>query len=130
MMNSTESTPETKATERKASPTPGRWRVVSAASSEGREYPYTIRVDLGTVSHGLMGDYRGDIIAIIGHNPADPLEGMARANADLIAAAPELLDVAKALLALRMPDGGFDLSDLWPAFTAAERALAKVDGAA
>lgn len=80
--------------------TPGPWTFCATCGVErddARAVPFTVRAALGCTPYGLMGDYRGDIVAAVEQNGADPLAGMAEANARLIAAAPELLAALKAL---------------------------------
>lgn len=89
--------------------TPGPWKVVDGRDAAG---PFTVRAELQK-AHGLMGDYQGDIVAEVQQNPSDPLEGLAKVNAHLLAEAPELLKVAKAAShALRSYEYGNASSEL------------------
>ncbi len=81
-------------TQHNASHTPGPWTVVDGQDMAN---PFTVRAPLGNIPYGLMGDYRGNIVADIKQNGADPLSGMAEANARLMAAAPDLYDALRAV---------------------------------
>lgn len=88
------------ATETKVMHTPGPWRVERTEAGEVESpnaSPFTIRADLGAIPYGLMGDYKGNIVAEVQQNPVDSMDGMTKANARLIAAAPDLLTVVKKL---------------------------------
>ena len=110
--------------EQKAAHTPGPWQIEWNAAQSGEGHYITDSNDMGELSR---------IAAVLFHDDAD---GETRANARLLAAAPELLAACKSMIEWddREHDHAVDFSARMAlcdaAFNAARAAIAKAEGGA
>lgn len=106
--------------EQKAAHTPGPWQIEWNVAQGGEGHYITDSNDMGELSR---------IAAVLFHDDAD---GETRANARLIAAAPDLLEIARAIVAVCDSGKHADMACMEgsPLVDAARDAIAKAEGGA
>ena len=106
--------------EQKAAHTPGPWLIEWNAAQGGEGHYITDSKDMGELSR---------IAAVLFHDDAD---NETRANARLIAAAPDLLEIARAIVAICDTGKYADMACMEgsPLVDAARDAIAKAEGGA
>jgi len=105
---------------------PGKWKVDNNLHADIVVYaPWSENVKPGNTA--TFGDYRGAHICYLTYNSGVPTKEQAKANALLIASAPELLEACKAMLTPEF-NQNIDAKEKAKIWDLATQAITKAEG--